>query len=376
MIRVLNIQETIGSGGVERLRLSLSRFLNKNKFQLKIICTFTIGNVADEMRANGVEVIEIGRFNSVFDFQQHKKVQGIIAQFRPHIIHGAVFEGVSMAAINGFVFKVPIIIIEETSDPINRSWRGTLLMKLFSLISDKVVAVSPSVEQYLLRTLSISPKKIKLINNGVAMPRVVSQSEIIEMRIALGIKLGNIVLGSVGRMNNDTEKRFSDLIKAMPILLRSGYNVKLLLIGDGPERIGYENLARELMVEEHVVFCGYQSDVAKFYSVMDIFSLVSANESFGLVLAEAMLHKVPVVATRVGGMKYIVDDKHTGFLVDQYDVQQIADKIGILCADENLRHSMGINGYNKALLEYTEERYVNQISELYLSLVEGKIEYG
>ena len=376
MIRVLNIQETIGSGGVERLRLSLAKFLDKRKFDLKIICTFSIGNIADEIRENGVEVIEIGKFHSIFDFSQHSKVRKIIAEFKPQIIHGAVFEGVTMAAINGFITRVPVIIIEETSDPKNRSWRGNLLMKVFSALAQKVVAVSPGVEEYLLHTLKLSERRVQLINNGVATPRFVSEAEIIKTRDSLGIRAGEVVIGSVGRMLHDAQKRFSDLIRAVPLLLASGHKVKLLLVGDGPQRVIYEQLAAELGVEEQILFCGYQSDVAKYYSVMDIFSLVSAYEAFGLVLTEAMLHKIPVVATRVGGIKYIVEDKQTGFLVEPLNVQQIAEQIQILCSNLNLRRRMGSAGYEKAMIAYTEEGYVQQVSDLYLSLTERKISNG
>lgn len=370
MIRVLNVQETIGSGGVERLRLSLAKRLDKSRFELKIICTFIIGNIANEIRENGVEVIEIGRFKSIFDYRQHHKVLKVIRDFKPHILHGAVFEGVTMAAVNGFIAKVPVVIIEETSDPQNRSWKGNLLMKFFSSFSDKVIAVSPGVSEYLFDKLNLPSNKVTLINNGVAMPRLVPKKEIATTRLALGIQPDEIVVGSVGRMLHDEHKRFSDLIRVIPLLKERGLSVKLLLVGDGPEESQYTTLATELGIVSQVIFCGYQSDIAKYYRIMDIFSLVSAYEAFGLVVAEAMLNKVPVVATKVGGIKYIVEDAKTGFLVEPYNIQQIADKITLLCVNEQLRKEMGEKGYQRAMVEYTEERYVNQISELYLSLVE------
>ena len=160
-IKILHIQETMASGGVERLRLSLARFLDKEKFDQKFVCTNASGNISDEIRAEGFEVIPIGRFKSPFDWKQHKKIQKIIEEYQPDIIHGAVFEGVTMAAINGWLKKVPIIIIEETSDPQNRSWKGNFLMKLFSFVSDKVIGVSEGVtEEYLIGKLGLSDKKV------------------------------------------------------------------------------------------------------------------------------------------------------------------------------------------------------------------------
>lgn len=371
-IKILHIQETIGSGGVERRRLSLAKHLDKNIFDQKFVCTNVAGNIPDEIRAEGFEVIPIGQLKSPFDWKQHRKVQKIIEDYQPDIIHGAVFEGVTMAAINGWLKKVSIIIIEETSDPQNRSWKGNLLMKLFSKLADKVVGVSEGVtEGYLKEKLQIPTKKVVLVNNGVANPRKVSQEEIVNIKKHWGLSESDFVIGSTGRMNQDSHKRFSDLINAFEIFARGKQNVKLLLVGDGKEKLSYEKLVSTLNISNKVIFCGYQSDVTLFYQMMDVFSLVSAREAFGLVLAEAMLNKLPVVATRVGGMKFIVEDQQTGFLVEPFQIEAIAEKLEYFYQYPDQRVQMGENGYEKALNNYTEEVYVNNIENLYVKLIKN-----
>lgn len=367
-IRILHVQETIGSGGVERRRLSLAKHLDKTIFDQKFICTNAAGNIPEEIRAEGFEVIPIGILKSPFHWDQHRKVQKIIDDYQPDIVHGAVFEGVTMAALNGWIKRVPVIIIEETSYPLNRTWRGNLLMKCFSLLSDKVIGVSPAVTMdYLLEKLKVPKNKVVLINNGVALPRNISEDEIhLEMKIR-NIDENNFVIGSVGRMFQDENKRFSDLIKAFAKFSENKNDVKLLLIGEGRERALYENLTRSLHIENKVIFAGYQSDVALFYRMMNVFSLVSTSESFGLVLVEAMLAKLPVVATRVGGMKDIVNENETGILVTPGDIEEISSSFERLYQNQPLRIKMGEAGYNKAKEEYTETVYTKKISDLYLS---------
>src|SRR5690606_27267853 len=210
-IKILHIQETIGSGGVERRRLSLAKHLDKNLFEQKFVCTIAAGNIPDEIRAAGFEVIPIGQLKSPFHWKQHKKVQQIIADYQPDIIHGAVFEGVTMAAVNGWLKKIPVIIMEETSFPIYRSWKANLLMKLFSKIATKVICVSPATsEKYLKGKLKLSDNKVVLINNGVALPREVSILELENAKKEYGILENDFVIGSVGRMLQDANKRFSD----------------------------------------------------------------------------------------------------------------------------------------------------------------------
>lgn len=372
MIRVLNIIDTMASGGVERRRLSLAKLLDKSKFELKIICTNALGPFPDQIRQLGVEVIEIGDLKSFADFKQHKKVMNIIDDFKPHIVHGAVFEGVTMTAINGFLKRVPVVILEETSDPQNRRWKGNLLMKLFCSMADKVIGVSPAATEYLKNKLHLSDKKVILINNGVVIPEAISNLAKEELKAKYHIKDGEIVIGSVGRMSSDKHKRFSDLIKAFAILAKEQPKVKLLLVGDGSERINYERLVAELQINNKVIFAGYQNSISNFYSIFDIFCLVSAYEAFGLVLAEAMLHKLPVIATKVGGMQYIVDENETGFLVEKFDVAAIKTKMNLLCNDRLLREAFGQKGFEKAMINYTEERYVKDVENLYLELIQKK----
>lgn len=370
MIRVLNIIDAMASGGVERRRLSLAKLLDKSKFELKIICSHFSGPFPDEIRNHGVEIISVGDLNAVLDYKQHKKVMKIIDEFKPHIIHGAVFEGVTMAAINGFLKRVPIVLLEETSDPQNRSWKGNMLMKILSFTADKVIGVSPAATEYLKNKLHIPTNKIVLITNGVVVPNAIPNSITQKLREDYNIHPDDVVIGSVGRMSSDAHKRFSDLIKAFALLVQKEHKVKLILVGDGHIKVDYIQLVAELQIQDHVIFAGYQNEIGHYYALFDVFCLVSAYEAFGLVLPEAMFHKLPVVATRVGGMQYIVDDTKTGFLVDKFDVTAIAEKLEALYLNADLRTTLGTNGYNKAMTNYTEQRYVNDVTTLYLEMID------
>lgn len=371
-IKVLHCLETLGAGGVERRRLSIVKLLPKDRFEVKIVCTQLQSILYEEFEKLGVEIIVVGQLKHPFDFSVHRKVQKVISDFRPDIIHGAVFEGVSMAAINGFLKRVPYVVIEETSDPIHRSWKANLLMKLFSVVSDKVVGVSQATCDYLEDIAKVNPDKIQLINNGVKEPRTVSEAEQIALKGSLNITEDDFIVGSVGRMIDDGNKRFSDLIKAVSLLIQKGCKVKLLLVGEGKERPNYEKLVEKLGISDRVIFTKYQNDVAKYYSIMDVFSLVSANESFGLVLAEAMYCHLPVLATRVGGMQYIVEEGHTGLLVEKFNIEAISQALETLYEHRETCKKFGEAGYQRVIQEFSEAVYVKKIEALYEELVHKK----
>lgn len=370
MIRVLHIMSTVMGGGVERRRLSLAKHFKNTNFEMKLVGTYKNGAIAEQIENNGVEIIEIGDFNGPFHWEKHKEIQKIIEDFKPHIIHGAVFEGVTMAAINGFLKKVPIVILEETSDPQNRSVKANFILKIFSLVADKFVAIAPNVAEYLTKTAKISSKKVVIINNGVEIPRQVLDEEIQNLKNHFEIKEDDFVIGTVGRLFND-HKKITDIIEAIYIL-KNIENLKLIVIGGGRDEELIRRKARDLEILDRVIFTGYQFDTAPFYKLMDVFCIASQREGFGLVAAEAMLHKLPVIATRVGGLQNVVVDGLTGMLIKPNQPQEIANAIKKLYTSPKLQNTFSNNGYDRAIENYTEERYVNDIAELYDKLLKQK----
>lgn len=367
-IKVLHCVETIGSGGVERTRLSLARYLDKSRFEQKVVCTRTEGQFHEHISAEGMEVIPVGRFQGPFHLERYRQVMEVIKRYRPDIIHGAVFEGVTMAAVCGAWARVPGVIVEETSYPTDRSWKGNQLMRVLSAAADRVVAVSPSVGDYLSASVGLKPPRLRIINNGVELLLPAPADTVRALRSSLRIDPGDVVVGSVGRLL-DSCKRFSDLIRALSLLRLP--RLKLLIVGDGPDREALESLAVSLGVADSVVFAGYQPDTAPYYGCMDIFALASAMEAFGLVLVEAMMLKLPVVATSVGGIRDVVTDGVTGWLVERFAPEQLAARIESLYRDDAGRRRFGESGYTKAMHSYTAAAYAAEVEKLYLDVYEN-----
>ena len=362
-IKILYCLETIGWGGVESRRFSIAQSLDLNKFEIKIICTKALGVYKTKFNDLGIEIYEVGEFKSAFEFQKLKYVRSIIKKFHPTIIHGGVFEGNTMAVLSSLFIPKMKIIIEETSDPRNRSSKAHFLLKIYSILADKFIAISPSVEDYLINRLKVTVSKVALITNGVPFPRKVDANEVQGLKEELGIKDGDFVIGSVGRLR-DFHKRFSDIIKAVSFM-SSRVNIKILIVGEGPDKDFLQETADDLGLADNLIMVGLQMDTAPYFQLMDVFCLASYMEGFGLVVVEAMFHKLPVIGTKVGGIVNIIDDKETGFLVDPQNPKGIADLISILKQEEELRVSMGIKGFLKASMYYSVKRYTDEVKQLY-----------
>lgn len=368
-IKVLYCMETIGWGGVEQRRLSLVRHLPQEYFEIKIICTKVVGGMKMVFAQNNVELIEVGEFKQPFEVAKHQKALKIIRKYQPHIIHGAVFEGNTMACIGGIRGRVPVTILEETSDPQNRSKKANWLLNIYTRFADKIIAISPSVASYLEETAKVKKRKIQLINNGVEIPRVVAEEEVLELKRRYNISAFDFVIGCVGRLQNEV-KRFTDILEAIRLL--NNPSIKFLLVGSGKDQQLINDAAVQAGLQNQLIEVGYQEDTSPYYNLMDIFCIASDNEGFGLVAAEAMFHQLPVVATAVGGLKDIVIEGETGFLVPSHRPDKIAKKLQVLIDDPEMRRSMGAKGLSRAQQEYSAEVYVGKVYQLYQELLMEK----
>ncbi|CUT93540.1 N-acetyl-alpha-D-glucosaminyl L-malate synthase BshA [Staphylococcus capitis] len=147
---------------------------------------------------------------------------------------------------------------------------------------------------------------------------------------------------------------------------------KLILLGDGPELLDMRQKARELNVEEHVLFLGKQNDVSAFYQLSDLVLLLSEKESFGLTLLEAMKTGVLPIGTNVGGIKEVIKHEETGFIVNIGDSEQAAQYAIQLLENPNLYKQM-----QSKMLEDIRDRFASElITDQYEHYYKKMLEQG
>ena len=149
--------------------------------------------------------------------------------------------------------------------------------------------------------------------------------------------------------------------------------IRLLIYGKGELKNKLEALTKELQIEDKVIFKGYISneDVPKALNEMDIFVVPSINESFGVAAVEAMACEIPVIASSVGGLKEVVVDNETGYLVSKKNCKEIADKLKKLILDKELRISLGKAGRKRVLENYNWDSNVEYMIKIYEEIING-----
>jgi len=224
--------------------------------------------------------------------------------------------------------------------------------------SDKVTSVSNSLR---LQTQEYfdTKKEISVIYNFINLKRF-SRRPNPEFRAAFA-PAGEKVMIHISNFRK--VKRVEDVVKCFS-LVRKKLPVKLLLIGDGPERRNVEAMCRELGTCNDIRFLGKQDAVEDLLSQSDLFILPSAKESFGLAALEAMACGVPVISTDVGGLPEVNIDGKTGYLCGLGDVIDMAEKSVKILSDENLLSDFRVSAREKAL-EFSREKIVPEYEALY-----------
>jgi glycosyltransferase involved in cell wall biosynthesis len=192
-------------------------------------------------------------------------------------------------------------------------------------------------------------------------------------RASLGVPDGAPLILSVARLFR--AKGHFELLDALALVKRKYPDVRLAIVGsDYPADSGTTEMlkeyARELGIAQNVVFAGQRSDVASLLAACDVFSLPSLHEPFGLVFAEAMAMKRPVVALSNGGTPEVVEHGKCGLLSPPGDIDALAANLLRLLGDPALRTQFGDYGRSRVEEHFTPQRMASDFAALYARMLD------
>jgi N-acetyl-alpha-D-glucosaminyl L-malate synthase BshA len=166
-------------------------------------------------------------------------------------------------------------------------------------------------------------------------------------------------------------KRAIDCVEIFARVKPEFPNLRLVMVGDGPERAAVRHRAGVLGVEADTIFVGKKSNIAEYLGVSDIFLLPSELESFGLAALEAHACELPVIATRIGGIPEVVNDGESGYLSDVGDVEKMSADTLKLVSDDELRIAFGKRGREISVQRYSTQAIIPQYIAFYEKVLAG-----
>lgn len=245
----------------------------------------------------------------------------------------------AVAVLVGKLLRKPVVVTVHGGDVFTLNGKYMLKVKRWVLRHASTVVVNSSATQAVCQKI-YSDREYPIIPMGIDTTSLKKKST------PRKGKLFRVLF--IGRLSS--EKGGIYVCKAAQILKKSGVeDVAFTIVGDGPEKPELEAFVATHNLKKIVSFEGWQphKEIAKYYHEADVFvgpSIEEENgwkEAYGLTFAEASASGLPVIATNTGGIRDIVKDGITGFLVQQRDAEQITDKILLLKDNKNLRQTMG-----------------------------------
>jgi glycosyltransferase involved in cell wall biosynthesis len=271
-----------------------------------------------------------------------------------HLVHADVYGAAAAATL-----RLPLVSTKHNDDPF-RAGTFRHVERAVTRRTRAVIAISEALQRFLVERVGIPAAKVTVVRYGLDAPPAAWGPN-----PPFAVPAGVRVLLAVARLVE--QKGLDTAIRALPAIRRE-HDAVLVVASDGPERPRLAALARELGVADEVVLLGRAGDVAALYRAADVLVHPARWEGFGLVLLEAMLCRLPVVATRVSAVPEVIVDGETGTLVPPDDPDALACAVSALLADDALRERYAASGLERARTVFSVERMARETAAVYRSV--------
>lgn len=333
--------------------------------RFKIHCVFgEDGLVARNLRRAGISVSIVPTMRSniapLLDLRSIRQLRLIIAQTRPEVIHAHSAKAGLLARIAGWLSGVPTIY---TVHGWSFAQGAPALQRILTFLAEaacvpltaKYICVSNYDARLALRLPGNSPQKIAVIHNGLPDCDIRSNPLMEPPQIVMVARLAR-------------QKDHSLLLKAFEKL---GGQCTLLFVGAGTDTQEFKRTIQCLAPNStsRIASLGPHENVSRHLGAAQIFVLLSKYEGLPLTIIEAMRAGLPVVASDVGGIRELVVDGKTGYLVPRGDLESVTKKLGWLVRTPLLRYEMGILGRNIYEQKFEQRLMIQQTESVYRAVL-------
>jgi glycosyltransferase involved in cell wall biosynthesis len=370
--KIAYLIDGLSMGGAERLMVPILKHLSRTDFDA-CVCALQSkdGNpMADEIRALGIPV-DCLDIKYLRDLDALPRVIKYLKRTEADLVHTQLEVANIFGNISAKLLHLPSVCTIHVMPSLDVKTKTKLHQKVewFSLrnFCDRVISVSEEARQHHLDISGASSDQVVTIYNGIDLSHfknIDHHREQRDVRTEFGIPADANLLTTVAVLRPPKGIQF--MIRALPAILASSPNTYYLTVGNGAHQDALMEEVYKARVNERVLFAGMRKDVPRLLAASDVFVLPTLTEALPTVLAEAMAAKLPIIASRVGGIPEMVTDGQNGCLVEPEDIDGIAKACIHLLADPEKRAAMGAQGWETVQAKFNIERQVDQLKTLYL----------
>ena len=369
-LNILYMLPELSVGGVETHVLALS--CGMKKMGHNVIVMSNGGALVSRLEEAGVEhiTLPVHHKSPVTVREMAARIRALVRERDIHIVHAhsRVPAWIAHFAVRGM--SVPFII---TAHGQYSPHIGSRIMAK----GDRIICVSSVVLEHMAEKLGANRSRMQVIYNGIdieeAMREIGRRRPAADIKKEIGVPEGTPVIGSISRLTMTKGLRF--FIDAIKQVRERVPGAKALLVGDGPMRKELQDRAAELGLSEHLIFTGVRTDIYDLLGIMDVYVVSSLYEGFPMGCLEAMSSRVPIVATRVGGIPEMLDHNRTALLTGPKDPAALAKNIEQLIGDPKLAGEIADAGYQDVIERFSQRKMLNDVLGLYYEALREKKGY-
>ena len=367
-MRCTLISTGLGRGGAETQLVQLALALKQRGWSVQVLSMLGGGDLQPFLEDIPVECLGFSRGRPLPS--GFVRAFTVIRRHQPTVLVSFTFPANLLGRAVGRLAQVPVVVSSIRGERFG-GWLRERLMRLTGWMDTMTTTNSEKVAESLIARRIVAAKKIKVIYNGVDMRRVASTTRsTAAIREELDVLESEFLWLAVGRL--EEPKAYPILLDAFSRLNR-GTAARLLIAGEGPLRVPLTDKIRERGLTEVVSLLGPRSDVPDLLAAADALVLSSAHEGMPNSVMEALAAGLPVVATDVGGIRELVHDRRSGFIVPPGDPVRLSEGMQQMMAlPREQRKRMGVTGQAYVAQRFDTEAVANEWERLVLQLVDGR----
>lgn len=357
-MRILHVINSLGSGGAEKLVVDICNELSSES-SVGLYTLNSHNNFFLE-KLNKRVLHHQNNSNNRYNLKHIYNLFKIIKNY--DIVHAHLFPPLYIISLISIFYPKKSFVFTEHNTSNNR--RKLTFFKLIERFIynnfDLITCISKGTKENLEAWIG-KRSNIILLYNSINLKNI---NKAKPSQLNFFSEGNNVILTMVGSFNNN-QKRQQDIIKALPLLPK---NYKLLLIGDGPKKVEYENLVEDLQLSDRVIFLGRRKDVYEILKSSDYGIIASEWEGFGLVALEYMGCNIPSLGSNVPGLNEVITNDLCLFKVGS--PKDIAKKITFL--EQNLLSKQSIIlEQNQILKKFDIEKNISLLTSKYKSIMKN-----
>ena len=360
-LSVLHVNSAKTWRGGEQQTLYLARGLRDKGHDISIACQ-PGSPLEARARDDGLTVMPVN-MRGEWDLFAVAKLAYIIREEKVQILHLHTACAHTLGFMAAKITRRPKVVLSRRVYV--RIRKNPLSFAKYFMGLDRIIAVSEGVRELVIKS-GISPEKIVVVHDGIDLERFNKVNNNKYLYDEFDLNPRNPVVGTVAALT--AEKDYPNFLKAAVQVKARLPQARFLIVGEGKLRKELEVLAERLGLGSSVIFAGFRNDIPEIFSILDLFVMPSYKEGLGTSILDAMVSRVPVVATKVGGIPELVKDGFNGILVPAGNPSALASGIISLLQDEKMAADMVRAGRQMVEEEFTEDRMVAQTEEVYSQL--------